>query len=106
MRQCDKCGYLLPCSVGHVQEVWRARSRGRPGTRDGGDRDGTEIKSETRIEYEGRPATDAVLEDPEGYEVRVLAIIDGSRVDVLLTHATERNDILFETLRDSLELTA
>lgn len=86
--------------------MWRARSRGRPGTRDGGDRDGTEIKSETRIEYEGRPATDAVLEDPEGYEVRVLAIIDGSRVDVLLTHATERNDILFETLRDSLELTA
>lgn len=66
---------------------------------------GTELRGQTRTEFDGRPAVDVDLEAPDGYDARAMIIVDGSRVYGLFSHATAANDALFQALRDSLELT-
>lgn len=66
---------------------------------------GIELLEQVPTQFAGRPALDAKLDAPDGDPARVLVVLDGSRIVVAFTHATSRNDDLFEALRDSLELT-
>jgi hypothetical protein len=66
---------------------------------------GSELLEQEHTQFAGRPALDAKLEAPDGHPARVLVVLDGSHIVAVFTHATSRNDDLFEAVTASLELT-
>jgi hypothetical protein len=59
------------------------------------------VQSEQRIQIEGLPALEARVKGPDGYSVRVLAVVGVHHMFILIVHSKSATDRLYDALKTS-----